>query len=97
MNGEPDGPPIVPSFPLADSTAGLYAANAVMFALYHQAKQGGEGQQIDVSLFESLFSLLGPLPADTRRSGFNEHGRAAGRRTPGRGAATPRATAVGLP
>jgi crotonobetainyl-CoA:carnitine CoA-transferase CaiB-like acyl-CoA transferase len=64
MNGEPDGPPIVPSFPLADSTAGLYAANAVMFALYHQAKNGGEGQQIDVSLFESLFSLLGPLPAE---------------------------------
>ena len=64
MNGEPDGPPIVPSFPLADSAAGLYAANAVMFALYHRATKGGEGQQIDVSLFESLFSLLGPLPAE---------------------------------
>jgi crotonobetainyl-CoA:carnitine CoA-transferase CaiB-like acyl-CoA transferase len=64
MNGEPDGPPIVPSFPLADSTAGLYAVSAVMFALHHREKQGGTGQQIDVSLFESLFSLLGPLPAE---------------------------------
>jgi crotonobetainyl-CoA:carnitine CoA-transferase CaiB-like acyl-CoA transferase len=36
MNGEPDGAPIVPSFPLADMTAALYAANATMFALYHR-------------------------------------------------------------
>ena len=64
MNGEPDGAPIVPSFPLADMTAGLYACNAVMFALYHRATSGGAGQVIDVSLFESLFSLLGPLPAE---------------------------------
>jgi crotonobetainyl-CoA:carnitine CoA-transferase CaiB-like acyl-CoA transferase len=64
MNGEADGPPIVPSFPLADMTSGLYACNAIMFALYHRATSGGAGQVIDVSLFESLFSLLGPLPAE---------------------------------
>lgn len=64
MNGEPDGAPIVPSFPLADMTTGLYASNALMFALYHRARNDGAGQVIDVSLFESLFSLLGPLPAE---------------------------------
>jgi formyl-CoA transferase len=64
MNGEPDGPPIVPSFPLADMTSGLFACNAIMFALYHRLTNGGTGQVIDVSLFESLFSLLGPLPAE---------------------------------
>ena len=64
MNGEPGGPPIVPSFPLADMSSGLYACNAVMFALYHRERNGGIGQAIDVSLFESLFSLLGPLPAE---------------------------------
>jgi crotonobetainyl-CoA:carnitine CoA-transferase CaiB-like acyl-CoA transferase len=36
----------------------------VMFALYHRDVHGGEGQVIDVSLFESLFSLLGPLGAE---------------------------------
>ena len=51
-------------FPLADMTSGLYACNAIMFALYHRANNGGAGQVIDVSLFESLFSLLGPLPAE---------------------------------
>ena len=45
-------------------TSGLYACNAIMFALYHRAMSGGSGQVIDVALFESLFSVLGPLPAE---------------------------------
>jgi crotonobetainyl-CoA:carnitine CoA-transferase CaiB-like acyl-CoA transferase len=74
MNGEPDGAPIVPSFPLADMTSALYAVNATMFALYHRDVHGGPGQVIDVSLFESLFSVLGPLPAE-----FHAFGRVRGR------------------
>ena len=64
MNGEPEGAPIVPGFPLADATSALYAVNAIMFALYHRDVHGGSGQVIDLSLFESLFSLLGPLSAE---------------------------------
>jgi crotonobetainyl-CoA:carnitine CoA-transferase CaiB-like acyl-CoA transferase len=64
MTGEPDRAPVLPSFPLADTSAGLYAANAVMLALYHRDVHGGKGQVVDVSLFESLFSLLGPIPAE---------------------------------
>ena len=41
MNGEPDGAPIVPTFPLADRVPALYASNAVMFALYHRDVHGG--------------------------------------------------------
>jgi crotonobetainyl-CoA:carnitine CoA-transferase CaiB-like acyl-CoA transferase len=69
MNGEPDGAPIVPSFPLADSVTGLYASNAIMFALRHRDANGGAGQVIDLSLFESLFSLLGPLSAEYAAAG----------------------------
>ena len=64
MNGEPDGAPIVPSFPLADTVSALYASQAIMAALYHRDAHAGEGQVIDLALFESLFSLLGPLPAE---------------------------------
>jgi crotonobetainyl-CoA:carnitine CoA-transferase CaiB-like acyl-CoA transferase len=32
--------------------------------LYHRDAHGGGGQVVDVSLFESLFSLLGPLAAE---------------------------------
>jgi crotonobetainyl-CoA:carnitine CoA-transferase CaiB-like acyl-CoA transferase len=69
MNGEPNGGPIVPGFPLADSVSALYASNAIMFALYHRDVHGAPGQVIDVSLFESLFSLLGPLPAEYAANG----------------------------
>ncbi len=68
MTGQPDLP-ILPSFPVADMTAGLYAVNATMFALYHRDARGGEGQMIDVSLFESLFSVLGPLAAEHASAG----------------------------
>jgi crotonobetainyl-CoA:carnitine CoA-transferase CaiB-like acyl-CoA transferase len=64
MNGERGGAPIVPSFPLADMSSALYATNALMFALYHRDVHGAAGQVIDVALFESLFSLLGPLAAE---------------------------------
>lgn len=63
MTGQPDLP-MLPSFPVADMAAGLYAANAVLMALYHRDVHGGAGQAVDVSLFESLFSLLGPVPAE---------------------------------
>lgn len=64
MNGEPGRPPILPSFPIADMTSGLYAVNAIMMALYHRTAHTAGGQVIDVALFESLFSLLGPLAAE---------------------------------
>jgi crotonobetainyl-CoA:carnitine CoA-transferase CaiB-like acyl-CoA transferase len=70
MTGDADrSHPALPSFPLADMTSGLYAANAAMFALYHRDVHDGPGQVIDVSLFESLFSLLGPVPAEYAISG----------------------------
>jgi formyl-CoA transferase len=59
--GPADGPPTLPPFPLADSVAALYAAVGVMIALYHRDVDGdGNGQYLDVSLLEPLFSLLGP-------------------------------------
>jgi len=65
MTGDPSrAEPLLASFPLADMTSGLYAVNAAMFALYHRDVHEGAGQVVDVSLFESLFSLLGPVAAD---------------------------------
>ena len=70
MTGEPDGPPTLPQFALADSCAGLYAAMATMFAVYHRDVAGhGKGQVIDVSIWESLFSILGPNALVERLTG----------------------------
>ena len=61
MTGETDGPPTLPQFALADSFAGMYAVAAAMFAIYNRDIVGtGKGQVIDVSILESLYSMLGP-------------------------------------
>jgi len=61
LTGEPDGPPTLPQFALADSFAGCYGAMAAMFAVYHRDIVGsGTGQVIDVALWESIYSMLGP-------------------------------------
>lgn len=58
LTGEPDGPPTLPSFMLADGVAALNATYAVMMALYHRDVHNGPGQLIDVSLVEPLARLL---------------------------------------
>lgn len=63
LNGEAEGPPILPAFPIADMTTGLYVGFAIVAAM-RERERSGHGQVIDASLFESLFSLLGPLPAE---------------------------------
>jgi crotonobetainyl-CoA:carnitine CoA-transferase CaiB-like acyl-CoA transferase len=63
MTGFPDGPPVLPAVALADEVAGLLGAFAVMVGLYHRDARGGGGQVIDLSLVESLFSLVGPIAA----------------------------------
>ncbi len=60
ITGEPDGPPTLPPFGLADGIAGLAAAMGVMFALYNRDARGGKGQMIDISLIEPLLMVLGP-------------------------------------
>ena len=45
INGQPDRPPTLPPFALADSVAALHGAAAAMFALYYRAARG-EGQYI---------------------------------------------------
>jgi crotonobetainyl-CoA:carnitine CoA-transferase CaiB-like acyl-CoA transferase len=59
LNGEADGPPLLPPFALADGVAGLTTALAIMVAL--RARDAtGRGQVVDTSLIEPLMTLLGP-------------------------------------
>jgi crotonobetainyl-CoA:carnitine CoA-transferase CaiB-like acyl-CoA transferase/citrate lyase beta subunit len=56
--GEPDRPPSLPPFMLADGVAALAATQAVLAALYHRDAMGGAGQVIDVNLIEPLARLI---------------------------------------
>lgn len=59
LTGEPDGPPTLPPFGLADGIAGLATAYAVMTAL-HARESTGRGQVVDMALIEPILSILGP-------------------------------------
>lgn len=63
MTGEPDGPPTLPPFGLADGIAGISAAYAAVLALYHRDGRGGDGQEIDLAILEPLVTVLGPQPS----------------------------------
>jgi crotonobetainyl-CoA:carnitine CoA-transferase CaiB-like acyl-CoA transferase len=57
--GQPDGPPTLPPFPLADTTSALYATIGVLLSLYQRdANKSGRGQSVDVSLLESLYTVM---------------------------------------
>lgn len=58
LTGQPDGPPTLPPFMLADGVAGMAATYAVLIALYHRDLHGGEGQLVDVNLIEPLARLI---------------------------------------
>lgn len=57
MTGYPDRKPIFSGYPIADAMGGVYGAFSVMLALYH-FKQTGEGQLVDLSLYEPLIRVM---------------------------------------
>ncbi|MET9799876.1 CoA transferase [Streptomyces sp. NPDC006368] len=61
ITGEPDGPPTLPPFGLADSIAALATSYAVMTAL-HARTATGRGQVVDMAIIEPILTVLGPQP-----------------------------------
>jgi formyl-CoA transferase len=57
ITGEPDGEPVKVGVAIADLMAGMFACNAILAALHHRA-QTGQGQYIDISLFDSQLAWL---------------------------------------
>lgn len=72
INGEPERPPLLPGFGLADSTTGLMAAYLASAAL-HEKRNSGKGQIIDLAIYETLFTLLGPQAIDFDQLGEIQH------------------------
>ena len=61
ITGEPDGPPTLPPFGLADGIAALAGAFATMTAL-RARDTTGRGQVVDLAIIEPILTLLGPQP-----------------------------------
>lgn len=72
LTGDPDGPPTLPAFGLADSICGIAASSAVMMALRHRDMNSGTGQVIDLSILEPIMTAVGPSPTVYEQTGVIE-------------------------
>ncbi|MGB6102824.1 MAG: CoA transferase [Pusillimonas sp.] len=61
--GFADREPVLPPLALADMIAGVYGSSAVSMALLARERGQAQGQIIDLSLLEPIFSVLGPEAA----------------------------------
>ncbi len=59
ITGQPDGPPTLPPFGLADGITALTTAFAVMTAL-RARETTGRGQVVDMAIIEPILTLMGP-------------------------------------
>jgi crotonobetainyl-CoA:carnitine CoA-transferase CaiB-like acyl-CoA transferase len=57
MTGSPDGLPVIPGVPIIDIVTALYGVIAILSALMVK-RETGTGQHLDISMFDSAFSLL---------------------------------------
>ena len=71
INGEPDGPPLLPPIALTDEVAAIAGAFAVMVALRDRDRTG-LGQVIDVNLLESMLQMMSALPSAAAHLGYEQ-------------------------
>ena len=61
LTGEPGRVPVRVGVSLGDTLAALHGVIGVLTALHHRTAHGGEGQFIDVALYESVFNVMESL------------------------------------
>ena len=59
--GEPGRTPVRTGISIGDSLSALHGVIGILLALRHRDQQGGEGQMIDVALYESVFNMMESL------------------------------------
>jgi crotonobetainyl-CoA:carnitine CoA-transferase CaiB-like acyl-CoA transferase len=74
LTGDPDGPPTLPAFGLADSICGIAASSAVMMALWHR-EHSGRGQVVDMNILQPIMTAVGPAPTVYQQLGIIEERR----------------------
>jgi succinyl-CoA---D-citramalate CoA-transferase len=58
ITGFPDQPPPRPGISLGDSLAATFGALGALTALYHRDIHGGEGQVVDVGIYEAVLAMM---------------------------------------
>jgi crotonobetainyl-CoA:carnitine CoA-transferase CaiB-like acyl-CoA transferase len=68
LTGDPEGPPTLPAFGLADSICGIAASSAIAMALYARERTGC-GQVLDLNLLSPIMTAVGPGPMQYQQTG----------------------------
>ncbi len=67
ISGYPELPPVLPSISLTDYVTGMFGALGALAAIYLRDVAGGEPEEIDVALYESMFRMLEGVVAEYDR------------------------------
>jgi succinyl-CoA:(S)-malate CoA-transferase subunit B len=71
LAGDPDRPPAPPgSATLADYMSGLYGALGVLMAIRARDATGGQGQVVDIGLYEPIFRILDEMAPAYDKFGY---------------------------
>ena len=70
VTGDPDRAPVRTGVSLGDTLAALYAVIGALVALHHRTANGGQGQVVDVALYEAVFAVMESLIPEFSRFGF---------------------------
>jgi formyl-CoA transferase len=61
LTGEPGRTPVCVGISLGDSLSALHGVIGILLALRHREQQGGQGQVVDIALYESVFNMMESL------------------------------------
>lgn len=61
LSGEPGRTPVRVGVSIGDSLSALHGVIGVLLALRHREQNNGDGQQVDVALYESVFNMMESL------------------------------------
>jgi formyl-CoA transferase len=64
VTGFPDRPPVRMNISIGDALAALHGVIGVLMALHHRESRGGNGQVVDVALYEAVFNMMESLIPD---------------------------------
>ena len=70
VTGFADRPPVKTGISIGDSIAALWGALGTLMALRHREVNGGQGQVVDVALYEAVFAMMESLVPEFDVFGF---------------------------
>ena len=70
ITGFPDRPPVRTGISIGDSIAALWGAIGALMALRHREVNGGNGQVVDVALYEAVFAMMESMVPEFDVFGF---------------------------